>query len=311
VGGCRAVAGRRGAELFGVAVVATASILQRGDRAVVLTRMAGRVDCESTILSAGPEAALSITLYLRALRRHELRVAGRLVHSGATPAHAVGAFSLTQDHRATVSGDFDAVHLRVPQAIFDEIADGAGRSPPKSLLRSPAEPDPVASLLATLLVPALCEPDPAKAMFVEHVALAFLAHAAATYGEAARDIGPSRSGLAPWQERRAKEMMQAAYATPLTVTEVSQACRLSPSYFGAAFRRSTGQSPHRYLLQIRIAEAKRLMLSSEIPLAEVALASGFGDQSYFTRVFRNLVGASPGQWKRDQGGTHPVAVFHA
>jgi len=104
--------------------------------------------------------------------------------------------------------------------------------------------------------------------------------------------------LAPWQERRAREIMHARLATRLSIADVARECRLTPSYFAKAFRRMTGMSPHQYLTDLRVREAKGLLLSSTLPLADIAIICGFGDQSYFTRVFSRSVGTSPGAWRR-------------
>jgi AraC family transcriptional regulator len=56
-------------------------------------------------------------------------------------------------------------------------------------------------------------------------------------------------------------------------------------------------SPHQYLTDLRMQEAKSVLLSSILPLAGTAIICGFGDQSYFTRVFTRSVGTSPGAWR--------------
>jgi AraC-like DNA-binding protein len=58
-------------------------------------------------------------------------------------------------------------------------------------------------------------------------------------------------------------------------------------------------APHRWLLRHRIDRAKALLRGSEAPLAEIADACGFSDQSHLTRVFRSLTGTSPGAWRRE------------
>jgi AraC-like DNA-binding protein len=55
--------------------------------------------------------------------------------------------------------------------------------------------------------------------------------------------------------------------------------------FRQGFRLTTGMSPHQYLTDLRMQEAKSFLLSSTLPLAGIAIICGFGDQSYFTRVF--------------------------
>ncbi|MBN8648071.1 MAG: AraC family transcriptional regulator [Caulobacterales bacterium] len=62
------------------------------------------------------------------------------------------------------------------------------------------------------------------------------------------------------------------------------------------FRRILGTSPYRYLQYRRIAHAKKLLRAGE-SFAEAAYASGFADQSHFTRIFRNFVGLTPASWR--------------
>lgn len=57
-------------------------------------------------------------------------------------------------------------------------------------------------------------------------------------------------------------------------------------------------APHRCLTGLRIEEAKALLAQPHLPLADIALICGFGDQSHFTRVFGQIVGVSPGAWRR-------------
>jgi AraC family transcriptional regulator len=116
---------------------------------------------------------------------------------------------------------------------------------------------------------------------------------------------PINGSLAPWQERRAKEIMRSRFAARLTIADVACECRLTPRYFAKAFRRATGMSPHRYLTDLRVQEARSLLLSSSLPLADIALICGFGDQSYFTRVFTRSVGVSPGAWRRSMQNGRP------
>ena len=92
--------------------------------------------------------------------------------------------------------------------------------------------------------------------------------------------------------------MRTRLASRLTIADVAAACKLTPSHFARSFRRSTGIAPHDYLSRLRIDEARRLMLTTELPLADIGLICGFGDQSYFTRIFSRSVGASPGAWRR-------------
>src|SRR5436189_163530 len=79
---------------------------------------------------------------------------------------------------------------------------------------------------------------------------------------------------------------------PISLPELARACKLSPGHFARAFRKMTGQPPHRWLMEQRIEKAKQLLVDSTLSLAQIALTCGFADQSHFTRVFAQLVQSS-------------------
>ena len=84
----------------------------------------------------------------------------------------------------------------------------------------------------------------------------------------------------------------------LLVSDLASAVRLSPSHFARAFKRTTGCSPHHYLLRRRIECAKERMRTTGEPLAQIALAYGFSDQAHFTRCFKRHEGETPTAWYR-------------
>lgn len=64
------------------------------------------------------------------------------------------------------------------------------------------------------------------------------------------------------------------------------------------FKQYTGVSPINYLIALRIQKAKELMISTDLPLVQIALESGFYDQSHFSNCFVKLVGLTPGEYRR-------------
>jgi len=117
-------------------------------------------------------------------------------------------------------------------------------------------------------------------------------------GGEARDTYQSR--LAPWQLRRVTDFMRDNLAETLQLTQLAAISGLSPSHFGRAFKGSTGLPPHRWHLKMRIEQASAMLADAGASLADVACATGFADQSHFTRVFSKIVGMSPGAWRRSQ-----------
>jgi len=65
----------------------------------------------------------------------------------------------------------------------------------------------------------------------------------------------------------------------------------------AGYKVSTGTPPHRWLMDQRIAESKRLLVGPSLPLIDIAIKCGFSDQSHFTRAFSARVGTAPGRWR--------------
>lgn len=105
-------------------------------------------------------------------------------------------------------------------------------------------------------------------------------------------------GLTPRHFRRVTEYAAERLAEAISPAELAELVGLSPSHFCRAFKASTGMPPHAWLVDLRVRRARELLRTQKRPLAEIALATGFNDQSHFTRVFTRLVGVSPGAWRR-------------
>jgi len=108
----------------------------------------------------------------------------------------------------------------------------------------------------------------------------------------------ARGGLTPGQMARVNDYIRANFAGTMRIGELAAVAQLSASYFCQAFRRSFGESPYAHIVRRRIERAQEMILLTEMPLAEIALACGLADQSHLTRQFRRIVGISPGVWRR-------------
>ena len=244
------------------------------------------------------EKAFIVSVHLRDLPFHELRRRGAVVHTGFHPKGGVNVFDLEDDPRFFFPSPFHCLHFYVRRATLDALADEQGARRIDSLSWPPGAIDETVSHLGLALLPALNNPENAGRLFLDHVMHALNMHFAFAYGGMRSAAKVARGGLAPWQERRCKELMESALSEQITLRELAHECRLSISHFAAAFRQSTGQSPHRWLMKRRVEAAKHLLLSSELALSAIALNCGFADQSHLTRVFTVMVGAPPGVWRR-------------
>ena len=188
----------------------------------------------------------------------------------------------------------------VPRAALDILADDANVPRIDGLPHAPGAGfvDETIRHLNLAAIAALRRPGQVSRMFVDHLTLAFAAHVAQTYGGMEPGERLIKGGLAPWQERRAKEMLVADLAGATPMAEIAATCGLSSDHFARAFRRSTGLPPHSWLLQARVKRAMILLRQPDPSLSEIALACGFADQSHFSRVFTRQTGRSPRVWRR-------------
>ena len=97
--------------------------------------------------------------------------------------------------------------------------------------------------------------------------------------------------------RKALRFMQDNYSEHLELAQVAEYVGLSPSYFSALFKQIVGISFREQLCRIRVEESKRLLLQKDYSLVDIALAMGFPDQSYYSKVFKRIVGVTPGKYR--------------
>jgi AraC-like DNA-binding protein len=87
------------------------------------------------------------------------------------------------------------------------------------------------------------------------------------------------------------------YFEHLELSAVADFVQLSPSYFSSLFRQVVGMNFREYLCRVRVEESKRLLLSTDFALADIAISIGFPDQSYYCKMFKRIVGISPGKFR--------------
>ena len=100
------------------------------------------------------------------------------------------------------------------------------------------------------------------------------------------------------------QYLNAHYAERVTLDEMAGRVYLSAAYFSRVFKKETGKTFSSYLNSVRIEHSKEMLLHQNIRLTDIALLVGFEDQSYFTKVFKKVVGMSPLKYRETKGGMH-------
>jgi AraC-like DNA-binding protein len=110
----------------------------------------------------------------------------------------------------------------------------------------------------------------------------------------------ARGGLSPGVLKRVREYIDANLETDVGLDALSKVAGLSRCHFARAFKQSVGTTPHNFLMYRRFCKAVEFIANTNLPLAEIALAAGFSDQSHFSRRFRQYIGVSPSAFRRSQ-----------
>jgi AraC family transcriptional regulator len=239
---------------------------------------------------------------LRPMTAHGRWRENRHIYVPSRASGAIACLDLRERWTVDLPHAFDTFNIYVPQKAFDDLTDEL-ECPRLHSLHCPDDReiyDQTMHGLALAALPLLSDKCGASALTIEHIASAFLAHLAITYGGVKVARRKAQSDLAGWQERRAKEVMLRDLREDVVAQELADACGLSVRHFQRAFQRLTGMPPHRWRTNERVEHAKRLIEQNQHSLLEIALACGFSDQSHFSRVFGKVVGCSPNAYRRVQ-----------
>src|SRR5690606_3920077 len=126
-------------------------------------------------------------------------------------------------------------------------------------------------------------------LYGESLGTALAVHLLARY----RASAPVRRGLSRPQLQRVREYIEAHIDTDLSLARLAKVAEVGGSHFKTLFKRSTGLPVHEYVIRRRVARARTLLASGELPASEVALAAGFSHQSHMARWMRRVLGVTP------------------
>ena len=144
--------------------------------------------------------------------------------------------------------------------------------------------------LATALYREFRRDDAPSSLAIDGLALAMLA-------EVVRHGGPAPRGARPRWLGRVEELLHARIGRPMDIAAIAAEVDIHPVHLARVFRHHHGCSPADWLRRVRIRRACEL-LAGPASLSAIALATGFSDQSHFTRNFRREMGVTPGEYRR-------------
>ncbi|MFZ0590362.1 MAG: AraC family transcriptional regulator [Bryobacteraceae bacterium] len=114
-----------------------------------------------------------------------------------------------------------------------------------------------------------------------------------------RPVQICRGGLGAARLRTTRELVHAKIDDELSLDEMARSVGLSTAHFARMFRKSTGETPHQFVLRQRLERAKAMLRAPDARVLDVAVACGFKTQQHFAQVFRDVCGISPTGYRQD------------
>ena len=102
--------------------------------------------------------------------------------------------------------------------------------------------------------------------------------------------------------RKAEHFIMENFTRKISLKEIADIAGLSPPYFSTIFKEEMGENLSKYLNRQRVEKASRLLLETDMSLAEIAACCCFEDQSWFSKIFKAYTGISPGKYRNQGGG---------
>lgn len=219
------------------------------------------------------------------------------------PPHAGGALfimNMQERWQCERRGAYDNLVIRIGFSAFRALAHELGFESALGLGTVLGKEDPVMAALGWAWVSVMEAGDGMNSVLMQQLARTIFVHLIGS--ESTQHAGDGgRRMLSQAQEDAAKAFMRMHAGRNISVTEIAASAGLSRGYFSRAFAATVGATPFRWLMSHRIQRAKDMLVRG-LPIADIAAACGFSDQSHLNRVFQRETGISPAQWRKHAGG---------
>lgn len=232
---------------------------------------------------------------VRAVCRFDGRTHSRLQSRGDIDLVPAGAPGVWEDDRST-----RILRVALSEELVATAAVGLGLDPAKVALAPQFQlRDPRLGHIAFALEAELGEDAPVEPLYGDSLAMALAAHLIGHYRTGGGALRAPSHGLSRQSLGRVTEYVEAHLDGPLSLADLAAASGLGVSHFKTLFKRSTGVSAHRYVVERRVERARLLLVEGKTPIAEIALRTGFADPSHLARWMRRLLGVTPAKLARD------------
>ena len=196
-------------------------------------------------------------------------------------------------HQAALEGDSHYLALYVDPLLITKAAADARLSGSVEIAERYTRADRVISSIGMALLGELDSEGLSGRLYAESLGNVLAVHLLRHYAISTSQPLMFHGGLSATKLRHVTDFIADNYSKDVKLNELAQVAGMSSFHFAREFKRTTGTTPHQYLIKFRVERAKALLAKNELPLTEVGLQSGFSHQSHFTRLFRRITGTTP------------------
>jgi AraC family transcriptional regulator len=191
-----------------------------------------------------------------------------------------------------------ALMLQINPSFFDRTIGGITKGGKVELIQQVELNDAQISRLMESLRTDIEAGSPAGPLFGESVAMALSAHIARRYSTRKARLETYRGGLSRSKLSSVREYVDTHLSDKLELEILAGVAGLNVFHFARAFKQSTGETPHQFVVRRRIDRAKEFLHHPQATVLEASVRTGFVDQSHFSKVFRRVVGVAPSDYRR-------------
>jgi AraC family transcriptional regulator len=213
--------------------------------------------------------------------------------------YRAGDLALCHRHLGEWVGLMNVSHLQLGISDAALMAGSDGAYGEVELRPSRKFADPRLSAMVAAVHAEMLAGFPSGRLFLDSVEQAMAVTLVNGHAVRHRPVQTYRGGLGSARLRRVKELVHARMEDDLSLDEMAQSVGLSTAHFARMFRKSTGETPHQFVLHQRLERAKAMLRAPDARVLDVAVACGFKTQQHFAQAFRDLWGASPTEYRQD------------
>lgn len=200
-----------------------------------------------------------------------------------------------QCYSARLEGESEHLAMFLDPSLVLRAASESRMTPSSKVevIESCAPNDPVINSIGMALLAELELERLGGRLYAESLANVLAVHLLRHYTTSEQQDWRLVGGMSGRKLQLVLSFIDANYDRDLSLAELASVAGMSTFHFSREFKKTTGKTPHQYLMKYRVDRAKTLLAQSEMPLIEVSLRSGFSHQSHFTRLFHRLTGTTP------------------